>query len=355
MQDDLFGAPPPSPEPPAPPAAPAPRKSLARVNPIAPDPALQALAASLPPNVRLGSSSWTYPGWAGLVWDTEYPDALLSKEGLNAYGQHPLLRSVSVDRSFYRPLTQDQYARYAAQVPEDFRFVVKAPSHVTDALVRGEDGRGLQPNPAFLDPALATQDFVAPALAGLGHKVGALVFQLSPMPRHLLNNLPLVLQRLRTLLLAQPPLSPIAPDGVLAVEFRDREWLDPVFMPELAAVLREAGATWCLCLHAKMPRLAEQLPLLRMLWPGPMVCRWNLNPLHGAYGYEDAQREYSPYDRIHDVDQDTRDLLVRSIAGIAGAGQNVFVTISNKAEGCAPLSVRALAEGLALERRLMSG
>lgn len=69
---------------------------------------------------------------------------------------------------------------------------------------------------------MATQDFLAPALAGLGHKVGARVFQLSPMPRHLLQNLPQVL------------------------------------------------------------RLAEQLPLLRMLWPGPMVCRWNLNPLHDA-------------------------------------------------------------------------
>lgn len=348
MQDDLFGAPPPPAQPPAPapPRAPA-RKSLSRVNAAPHDDALRALASALPPRVRLGTSSWTYPGWAGLVWDTEYPDALLSREGLRAYGEHPLLRSVSVDRSFYRPLTQDQYARYAAQVPDDFRFVVKAPSHVTDALVRGEDGRGMQPNPAFLDPDLATQDFVAPALAGLGHKVGALVFQLSPLPRHLLHNLPLVLQRLRRLLLAQPALGPTAPDGVLAVEVRDPQWLDPLFMPELAAVLREAGATWCLCLHAKMPRLADQLPLLRMLWPGPMVCRWNLNPLHGAYGYEDAQREYEPYDRIHDVDEETRELLVRTISGIAGAGQNVFVTISNKAEGCAPLSVRALAQGLA--------
>jgi uncharacterized protein YecE (DUF72 family) len=348
MQNDLFGDPPPSPAPPSPPPGPAPRKSLARVNPAPRDEALFALAAALPLRLRLGTSSWTYPGWAGLVWDAAYPDALLSKEGLTAYGQHPLMRTVSVDRSFYRPLTQDQYARYAAQVPDDFRFVVKAPSHVTDALVRGEDGRGVQANPAFLDPALATQDFVAPALAGLGHKVGALVFQLSPMPRHLLHNLPLVLQRLRKLLLAQPALAPTAPDGVLALEVRDPEWLDPVFIPELAAVLRECGATWCLCLHAKMPRLADQLPLLRLLWPGPMVCRWNLNPLHGAYGYEDAQREYSPYDCIHDVDDETRALLVRTIAGVTGAGQNAFVTISNKAEGCAPLSVRALAEGVAL-------
>jgi uncharacterized protein YecE (DUF72 family) len=352
MQDDLFGDPPSPPEPPPPRTALSPRKNLARVTPAAPDKALIALAAALPTRVRLGSSSWTYPGWAGLVWDAEYPDTLLSKEGLRAYSQHPLMRTVSVDRSFYRPLTQDQYARYAAQVPDDFRFVVKAPSHVTDALVRGEDGRGVQPNPAFLDATLATQDFVAPALAGLGHRVGALVFQLSPMPRHLLHNLPLVLQRLRTLLLAQPALAPTAPDGVLAVEVRDPEWLDPVFLPELAAVLRECGATWCLCLHAKMPRLADQLPLLRLLWPGPMVCRWNLNPLHGAYGYEDAQREYSPYDRIHDVDDETRALLVRTIAGVTGAGQNAYVTISNKAEGCAPLSVRALAEGLASPQAL---
>ena len=352
MQDNLFGDPPPPSNPampqPEPTTAPVRRKRATEVSPAPPDPALQALAAALPSRVRLGTSSWSYPGWANLMWDDgSYSDTLLSKEGLRAYAQHPLMRTVSVDRSFYRPLTQDQYTNYAAQVPDDFRFVVKAPSHVTDAMVRGEDGRGLQPNPAFLDPVLATQDFVAPALAGLGHKVGALVFQLSPMPRHLLHNLPLVLQRLRTLLLAQPPLSPTAPDGVLALEVRDPEWLDPVFLPELAAVLREAGATWCLCLHAKMPRLAEQLPLLRLLWPGPMVCRWNLNPLHGAYGYEDAQREYSPYDRIHDVDDETRALLVKTMAGIAGAGQNVFVTISNKAEGCAPLSARALAEGWA--------
>lgn len=348
MQDDLFGAPPSPPQPPEPLPVPAARKRLAQVSPAVPDAALKALAAALPRRVHLGTSSWSYPGWAGLVWDAEYPDALLSREGLCAYGQHPLMRSVSVDRSFYRPLTQDQYARYAAQVPDDFRFVVKAPSHVTDAWVRGEDGRGLQPNPAFLDAALATQDFVAPALAGLGHKVGALVFQFSPMPRHLLHNLPLVLQRLRTLLLAQPALAPIAPDGVLAVEVRDPEWLDAPFVHDLAAVLREAGATWCLCLHAKMPRLRDQLPLLRALWPGPMVCRWNLNPLHGAYGYEDAQREYSPYERIHDVDEETRALLVSTIAGVTGAGQNAYVTISNKAEGCAPLSVRALAEGLAV-------
>ncbi len=349
MQEDLFGEPPSTPGPTDAPAQRPQRRSTTEVRPAPHGAALHALAAALPERLRLGTSSWTYPGWKGLVWDDDdYPDATLSRHGLNAYAQHPLLRSVCIDRGFYRPLTEAQYARYAAQVPDGFRFVVKAPSLVTDAQVRGEDGRGRQPNPAFLDPLLATQEFVAPALAGLGHKIGALVFQISPLPFLQLQRLPLLLERLRALLRAQPSLQPVAPDGVIAVEVRDPEWLSPAIAPELAAVLREAGATYCLGLHAKMPRLADQLPLLRALWPGPMVCRWNLNPLHGAYGYEDARREYSPYDRIQDVDDETRALLVRTIAGVTGAGQNAYVTISNKAEGCAPLSARALAEGLAL-------
>ncbi|MCR6650179.1 MAG: DUF72 domain-containing protein [Cellvibrionaceae bacterium] len=248
---------------------------------------------------------------------------------------------------FYRALTDVQFRRYAEQVPADFRFVVKAPALVCDAQIRSEDGKGRQPNPLFLDPSVAVQEFIEPALAGLGHKVGALVFQLSPLPFMQLQRLPLLLDRLRAMLKALPDVRGATPDGVVAVEVRDPEWLAPGIAPALAEVLRETGATYCLGLHAKMPRMADQLPLLRALWPSPLVCRWNLNPLHGAFGYEDAQREYAPYDRIHDVDEDTRELIVRTVRGITGAGQNAYVTISNKAEGCAPLSARALAEKLA--------
>jgi hypothetical protein len=83
---------------------------------------------------------------------------------------------------------------------------------------------------------------------------------------------------------------------------RDREFLSPAF----AALLREGGATYCLGLQAKMPPIAEQLPMLRALWPGPLVCRWNLNPVNGAYGYETAEKRYAPFDKIVDDDPDTR-------------------------------------------------
>ncbi len=351
MQDDLFGAPPPPP-PPSPPApAPAPARAAPRaprgVQPAAHGEALRALAAQLPATLRLGTSSWSYPGWDGLVWDGAYSAQVLARKGLAAYAQHPLLRTVGIDRGFYRPLSASEFALYAAQVPEDFRFVVKAPSLVTDAVVRSQEGRGREANPAFLDGALAAQHFTLPALEGLGARTGALVFQLSPLPWHLIERLPEVLERLRAMLAAQPSLA-AAPDAVLAVEVRDGEWLAPGHVEHFADVLRSTGATYCLGLHARMPPLAGQLPLLRRLWPGPLVARWNLNPVHGAHGYEQAERLYAPYDRIHDPAPEDIALLARTLAGVCGhGGQNAFVTLSNHAEGSAPLTAQRLAQALA--------
>ena len=216
---------------------------MPEVRPQPPVPAHVELAAALPRLAHLGTSSWTFPGWKGLVWEGDYSDAQLSKHGLASYAQHPLFRCVSLDRAFYRPLTALQYAGYAAQVGDGFRFSVKAPALVTDATVRGESGRATQPNPAFLDPKLALQEFVQPAMQGLGPKLGALVFQISPLPFALLADMPALLQRLATMLHALPSLEALrqaAPDAVVAVEVRDPQWLTP----EFAALLRAAGATY---------------------------------------------------------------------------------------------------------------
>lgn len=307
------------------------------------DAALADLAAALPPTLRLGTSSWSYPGWANLVWDREYAEAMLSKNGLTALAKHPLFRTVSLDRNFYRALTASQYARYAAMVPDDFRFVVKAPSLVTDATVRDESGRGTQANPVFLNPEIAVQEFLQPALEGLGHRIGALVFQLSPLPGHLLADQPALLERIGAMIASLPALKPTAPDAVIAVEVRDPQLLNPAF----ADMLRSVGATFCMGLHAKMPPLEDQLPMLRALWPGPLVCRWNLHRRHGRFGYEDAEKLYGPFDKIVDPDPETREALARVILGTTRAGQNAYVTVSNNAEGCAPLTIASLARELA--------
>ena len=169
---------------------PAKKPRVAAVLPAAPSEQITGLASSLPTLLRMGTSSWTFPGWAGLVWDQPYLDAKLSKEGLTAYSAHPLLRTVSLDRAFYRPMTAAQYAQLAAQVSDDFRFVVKVPSMISDALIRSSEGenagRGTMPNPHFLDAKMFHDICIQPVLEGLGHKLGALVLQMSPLPAHML-------------------------------------------------------------------------------------------------------------------------------------------------------------------------
>ena len=333
---DLFGDLPP----------PAPRRSRAasaRVEPVETDQQLLTLSAQLPPGLHLGTSSWSFPGWRGFVWRDNHDPSILSRHGLPAYSSHPLLRCVSLDRSFYRPLMAADYAAYAAQVPEDFRFVVKAPSLVCDATVRAADGRSLTDNPGFLDPEIAVRDFLRPVTEGLGSKIGALVFQLSPLPDRWLRSLDELFDRLDLFLAALRSAGTDADRVPVAVEVRNHQLLTQRF----ADVLRSGGVSYCVGLHPRMPPIDEQLPMLRALWPSPLVCRWSLNRKHGSFGYDDAKGLYAPFDRLQDPDPATRGTLARLIAATAGAGLPVYVTVNNKAEGCAPRSVEELAKAIA--------
>ncbi|MBU4610471.1 DUF72 domain-containing protein [Achromobacter sp. GG226] len=343
MQDDLFGdADAGAPAEPAAQQAPSRRPKRAGVQPATVDASLQAIAAQLPAHLRFGVSTWSYPGWDGLVWDGAYEPSLLSRQGLTAYHQHPLLRTVCIDRTFWRPLTTTQYETYAGQVNEDFRFVVKCPASITDAQVRAEDGKAREANADFLDPQLAIDQFVRPATEGLGDKLGVLVFQLSPLSREWLQRPDALFARLGQLLAAVRDFLPDASPVIVAVELRDASLLGDA----LIHTLKAHQATFCLGLHSKMPPIEDQLDVLRSLWPGPLVCRWSLNRIFGPYGYEAAQKKHDPFNEIRSEDTHTLGWLARTIRGTTSRGQPAFVTVSNDAEGCAPLTIARLARQL---------
>ncbi|MBN3850782.1 DUF72 domain-containing protein [Paraburkholderia sp. Ac-20342] len=301
-----------------------------------PSPELLALAAQLPPQVHLGTSTWSFPGWSGIVYGDDYSNSKLSREGLSAYGAHPLLKTVSIDRSFYQALAVTEYLRYAQQVPEHFRFIVKAPMTITDATVRAERGEPVSLNPCFLNAQMAIDDFVTPCLAGLGAKAGALVFQFSPLPDSMLAQPAVFIERLAEFFNALPGL----PDGsCYAVEIRDASLLTPRFI----RMLKAAGVRYCVGIHARMPdplRQAAALALLDGEPAGPLIVRWSL---HGGFKYEQAKAKYEPFNRLVDEDPATRASLAELAARYALAGQPVVIAVNNKAEGSAPLSCVKLA------------
>jgi uncharacterized protein YecE (DUF72 family) len=323
--------------------APVPKRRAPTAGDVQPATASPLLGAPvLPGEIRLGTSSWFFPGWRGLVYEGVHPQTALSKKGLAAYAQIPMLTTVSLDRTFYAPLTTIEYARYASQVPEHFSFVVKAPALVCDAVVRDETGRGKVPNPHFLDPAIAAREFVVPCLEGLGAKAGPLVFQISPLPRGLVDEAPLLIERLAAFFAALPKeLGKHRP--LYALELRNAELLTP----RLMRMLHEACARYCVGLHDRMPEVERQETALQVLdgdVPGDLVVRWNL---HRGFLYQAAKQRYEPFDKIVDEDVETRRILARMAAKAFKAKRKVWITANNKAEGSAPLSILRLAEEIA--------
>ena len=306
---------------------------------------VRRLGRSLPAAIHLGTSSWSFPGWTGLVFAPRNgkptTEQVLARHGLPAYAAHPLLRTVSLDRTFYAPLTQAEFAAYAAQVPEAFRFVVKAPAAFTDPVLRKPgSGEASRDNPTFLDAAAAAATFVEPAVAGLGPKAGPLVFQFPPLGRRLTADVPRTTARIAAFMAVLRGRMPRS--VTLAVEVRDPELACGSF----AAGLRDSGAVPCLAVHARMPPVADQAAafgLDRDDCQVPLVARWNL---HAGHRYEEAKQAYFPFNRLIQEDPPTRTTLASLAARAAAHGRDVFITINNKAEGSAPCSVEKLAAAI---------
>lgn len=303
---------------------------------------LQRLAARLPRSLHLGTSSWTFPGWAGFVYDREYRESALARYGLAAYAQHPLLTGAGIDRTFYAPLAATEFAEFADQVPEHFRFLVKAYSGLTTAPDgrRGElSGRGERSGSAasvFLDPDHAMRTVVEPAVRGLRDRLGAILFQFSPLGPAFTRRPAAFAQALATFIGALPRSVPYA------VELRDPELLGA----DYEAALRESGAVHCSNVHPRMPPVDRQVSAEL---PGPLVVRWMLHP---AQQYEAAGERYAPFDRLVDEDPVNRSRIAARIAQALDAGREVHMIASNNAEGSAPQTLFALAAAVAEGRRV---
>jgi len=311
---------------------------------VAPQPVdtgLTALAARLPSTVRFGTSTWSFPSWAGIVYGGDYDEAKLARDGLAAYARHPLLRAVGVDRSFYAPLNAPTLERMAAAVPADFRFLLKAHAALTTPRSARRPAF-LQGAPeAFLDADYATRVVVDPARRLLGEKLGVVLFQFSPLGERVLRHRALLLERLGAFLAALPR-------GVTyACEWRDAAMLGPDYHATLAA----AGAVHGLCAHPRMPPVDGQGvdpqgedAVAAGSAAGPLVIRWLLR---GDRGYDEARAAYAPFDRLCDPDPAVRGRIAALLTAAAARGREAILIFNNKAEGSAPLSIAALAGQMA--------
>jgi len=107
--------------------------------------------------IRIGTAAWSIPKEHA----APFP---VAGSHLERYGA--VLNAVEINTSFYRPHRTATYERWAASVPEDFRFAVKVPKAITHE-------RKLKDVGDLLDRFLSEA-------GGLGPKLGPLLVQLPP-------------------------------------------------------------------------------------------------------------------------------------------------------------------------------
>ncbi len=119
---------------------------------------------SAPPRLWAGTSGFSYKEWKGSF----YPEKLPANKMLEFYSRR--LGSVEINNTFYRLPRAEMLEKWAAQVPDDFAFVLKASRRITHMKRLKDAG----------DPL---EYLVRTAVQGLGPRLGPILFQLPPYLR----------------------------------------------------------------------------------------------------------------------------------------------------------------------------
>lgn len=167
----------------------------------------------------VGTSGYSYKEWKGNF----YPAKLSQKEMLRYYSER--FSAVEVNNTFYRLPTEDVVRSWAEQVPESFRFVLKAWQAITHF-------RRLQ------NAEEETDDFLRVASV-LQQRLGPILFQLPPNFKKDVARLDSFLRH-------------VGGRAKLAIEFRHESWLTK----ETYDCLRTHSVALCIAEADELPAVS---------------------------------------------------------------------------------------------------
>jgi uncharacterized protein YecE (DUF72 family) len=298
----------------------------------------RGIAADLPDEVRFGTSSWSFPGWKGIVYSGKVTSASIARDGLRQYARHPLLRTVGIDRSYYAPVPIEDLRRYADQLPAGFLACAKAPASVTSTTI-GPPGSDAA-NPDFMSvPRLIEEQLLPFSIAFAAH-TGPFILEFPPFGRRSTMHPGEFLARLDRFLEQLPK------DFAYAVELRDQRLLTP----EYFSMLKRHGIGHTYNYWSAMPGLLAQA---RVVVPEDVpltVIRLLLKP--GTW-YEDQRERFQPFSALVAPDERMRQEVVDLSDRVLTSGRKVWVLVNNKAEGSSPLSIMELAKRVAERRKAL--
>lgn len=282
--------------------------------------------------VFLGTSSWKYPGWGGLIYEEQryltrgkFSEAKFERECLEEYGR--TFRTVCVDAGYYKFPSKDYLTGLCGQVPPGFQFGFKVTDEITVKRFPGlarfgaRAGKG---NVNFLNAELFRSAFLG-SCEGHREKVGPLIFEFSTFHKG-------DFEHGRDFMTALDRFLGELPRGWrYGVELRNKKWL----VAEYFAMLRSHGVAHVFNSWTGMPGVLEQLALTGSDTADFMVARLLLKP---GRKYADAVEAFSPYNVIQEANPEVREGLLQMIKRLMRQRVGFFY-VNNRLEGCAPMTI----------------
>jgi uncharacterized protein YecE (DUF72 family) len=299
----------------------------------------------LPQTIYLGTSTWAFPGWKGLVYHRAYKSQKdFTANSLGEYATIPWFRTVCVDSFFYNPPKPETLAHYAALVPENFRWVSKVWERLTIATYPKHPRYGAnagRANPDFLNTDLFKEAVLAayqdPEVRA---RTGPFVFQFAPFSERVIRYRDFV-DRLAEFLRAIPS------DFHYAVEVRNPEILETGYFK----ALNEARVAHCFNHWNAMVPLYQQMRAAAEA--GGLTADFYIARLLTPLGtsYQNAEELFEPYDKVRAPNAQMRGDVLRLVRRALSTNKRAFVTANNKAEGNSPLTMVSIGK-LIVERAL---
>jgi len=287
----------------------------------------------------LGTSSWKYPGWLGMIYDREryevrgrFAESRFRKHCLAEYAE--TFPAVCVDAGYYQFPQPKSVEAMMAQVPPHFRFGFK----VTDAItvldfprIERYGPRAGTRNPQFLDAALFEDRFLGP-LESHRSKVGVLIFEFGHFQPGQFERGAAFVGQLEQFLGRLPRRWPYG------VEIRNRSFLRAEYFDALRAHnIAHVFNNW-----TRMPSIAQQLDLTGSLTADFTAARFLLTP---GRSYAKAVESFEPYSEIAALDTDAREA-ARRLVETATAPRPVrrpsLIFVNNRLEGSSPRTIAAV-------------
>ena len=295
---------------------------------------LTALAAE---GIYLGTSSWKYPGWRGLLYDDsryvyrgKFAESRFEKNCLAEYAE--VFKTVCLDAAYYQFPSEKYLSGLTSQVPTDFQFAFKVTEEITIKKFPNLPRHGHRAgkvNDNFLNAELFYNAFLKPC-ESIRPQVGLLMFEFSrfypsdyEQGREFVSDLDKFLGALPT-------------GWPYAVEMRNKNWLQPDYF----ACLAKHNVTHVFNSWEAMPSVDEQMKLTGSRnSPGLCAARFLLKP---GRKYEEAVKSFAPYDRVQEVNQAARDAGKKLIDEAKKEKKKTLIYVNNRLEGNALETIAAM-------------